>query len=49
MINPIGMGPLGSKSPSLQSSLQSNMPNNIGMAMSIANGTQQPMNSMQQG
>lgn len=55
-INALGMGPLGSKSPNLQSSLnvQSSMSNNMGgigpmnsMAMSIANNGTQPMSSMQ--
>lgn len=53
-INAHGMGQLGSKSPNLQSSLnsQASMSNNLGvgmnsMQMSIANNGTQPMGSMQ--
>ena len=51
-INTMGMGQLGSKSPNIQASLnsQSNMPNNLGMnsmPMSIANNGTQSMGSMQ--
>lgn len=49
-VNQLGMGPLGSKSPNLQSPPQSNLPNTMGMnsmPMSIANNGTQPMSSMQ--
>lgn len=49
-VNQLGMGPLGSKSPNLQSPPQSSLPNTMGMnsmPMSIANNGTQPMSSMQ--
>lgn len=49
-VNQLGMGPLGNKSPNLQSPPQSNLPNTLGMntmPMSIANNGTQPMSSMQ--
>lgn len=48
-VNQLGIGPLGNKSPNLQSPPQS-LPNTMGMnsmPMSIANNGTQPMNSMQ--
>lgn len=51
-VNQLGIGPLGNKSPNLQSPPQS-LPNSLGMnsmnsmPMSIANNGTQPMNSMQ--
>lgn len=48
-VNQLGMGPLGNKSPNLQSPPQS-LPNSLGMntmPMSIANNGTQPMSSMQ--
>lgn len=49
-VNQLGMGPLGNKSPNLQSPPQSSLPNTLGMntmPMSIANNGTQPMSSMQ--
>lgn len=49
-VNQLGMGPLGNKSPNLQSPPQANLPNTLGMnsmPMSIANNGTQPMNTMQ--
>lgn len=49
-VNQLGMGPLGNKSPNLQSPPQANLPNTLGMntmPMSIANNGTQPMSSMQ--
>lgn len=49
-VNQLGMGPLGNKSPNLQSPPQSNLPNTLGMntmPMSIANNGTQSMSTMQ--
>lgn len=49
-VNQLGMGPLGNKSPNLQSPPQSNLPNTLGMnsmPMSIANNGTQPMSTIQ--